>query len=374
MIDFRTSGIFAGAAFILSLALGIFSGAAFPMLILRPFIFALIFFGIAALGKHLIEKFIPDLLNQESAAARPASGRRVNITEDFSAETDSEDYLSGSSTSFTPRPSPLFEAALPKPTAVGMGDGQEGLGNISDLLRKRAERASMPVEQSKAQSAPPPPPPPPMADLSMDGLPMEELPSDDSAVSDAMEGLPSADTAGNDVMENLPIANDEKSSYNEEGELSTAQGLDEIPMWDFDKGVAEPPAAKPALDFKPGGPQGVPGASVDVYESKVESKAEPAFTNDFPRDFPREFPQGNAKSTESSGGDAEILPDLDSMAGAFKQTSKEDEQEAVDYNVPSSSASSRGLPRTSEATWAGNFNPKDIAMGLQTILTKEKEG
>ena len=358
MIDFRTSGIFAGAAFILSLALGIFSGAAFPMIILRPLIFALIFFGIAAFGKHLISKFLPELLNDEIGAPGPVSGKRVNITEDFSFDvSSSEDYMQRETMHNTPRPSPLYDAALPKPTAVGMGDNQDGLGNISELLRQRADRTSRP-EQSKNPAMTP------TTDFSLESPPVDTPPA---------ESQPFTEPAMQPTMENqapADLALDEKSGYNKEGELSPPDKSGEIPMWDFDN------------SFKPGMPQGLPGASVEVYESKDQNnvKAEPSFTSDFPRDFPREFPKEIPKETpqgEDKGGaagDADLLPDLDTIAGAFKQPSMENEQEAVDYNVPSSSASGRGLPRTSESSWAGNFNPKDIAMGLQTILTKEKEG
>jgi hypothetical protein len=70
-----------------------------------------------------------------------------------------------------------------------------------------------------------------------------------------------------------------------------------------------------------------------------------------------------------TGNPVDALPDLDSLAGAFLPQSGEDGGETVDYSTPSPakkpSASSKGQKME------GDFNPKDLAEGIRTILKKE---
>jgi hypothetical protein len=84
-----------------------------------------------------------------------------------------------------------------------------------------------------------------------------------------------------------------------------------------------------------------------------------------------------APQAETSGfpldfsGSGEILPDLDSMAGAFASTSLNEEPEAeFSVSTPSKKPSSGGK----NSGWSGDFNAQDIAKGLQTLLSKDKEG
>jgi len=69
----------------------------------------------------------------------------------------------------------------------------------------------------------------------------------------------------------------------------------------------------------------------------------------------------------------EMLPDLDSMAGAFVSSSAPEEPDTAEYPV-SSPAAKKLSPRTKGSEWAGDFNAKDIAAGLRTVLKREKEG
>lgn len=59
------------------------------------------------------------------------------------------------------------------------------------------------------------------------------------------------------------------------------------------------------------------------------------------------------------------------MAGAFASVTANEEEEAADYSISSPSkkpSSSKGQE------WAEDFNAKDIAMGIRTVLNKDKEG
>jgi hypothetical protein len=88
MINFRASGIAAGTAFILSLVIGVISGTAFPAMLLRAFIFAIVFFVLSGLGFWLVSRYLPELLNGGEGVENggvddlgmPVSGSRVDIS------------------------------------------------------------------------------------------------------------------------------------------------------------------------------------------------------------------------------------------------------------------------------------------------------
>jgi hypothetical protein len=71
-----------------------------------------------------------------------------------------------------------------------------------------------------------------------------------------------------------------------------------------------------------------------------------------------------------SADSVDVLPDMDSMAGAFLDSSGEDEKETVtEYGgAPSPRKVSTG---GKSQAMGGDFNPKELAMGLRTILKKE---
>jgi len=79
-------------------------------------------------------------------------------------------------------------------------------------------------------------------------------------------------------------------------------------------------------------------------------------------------------SNEVNVDSDEMLPDLDSMAGAFVSSHSQEEPEATEYSAPASSPPKKLSPRTKGSEWAGDFNAKDIAAGLRTVLKREKEG
>ena len=81
MFNFKISGIAAGAAFILSFIIGLFSGTGILVLLLRAFIFAVIFFVLSFLVFWLLAQFMPELLGaSEDELGFPSSGSRVDIS------------------------------------------------------------------------------------------------------------------------------------------------------------------------------------------------------------------------------------------------------------------------------------------------------
>jgi hypothetical protein len=79
MFNPKLSGIFAGAGFIASLLVGLVTGAHFPLLLIRAFIFAAVFFALASAGYGAIQMYLPELLTGESGDV-PALGGQVDIS------------------------------------------------------------------------------------------------------------------------------------------------------------------------------------------------------------------------------------------------------------------------------------------------------
>ncbi|MDR2618445.1 MAG: hypothetical protein LBC62_06205 [Treponema sp.] len=127
MFDVRISGIIAGAAFVLSLLLGLISRAALPVLFVRALIFAVLFFVLSGLVYSLVSRFLPELLEdaKDSSEFSPR-GSRVNIVEDD-----------------IPEPVP----AVPGMVFAQPDDSEEDLGNISDLAAKNRSRPRQDVKE-----------------------------------------------------------------------------------------------------------------------------------------------------------------------------------------------------------------------------------
>lgn len=94
-------------------------------------------------------------------------------------------------------------------------------------------------------------------------------------------------------------------------------------------------------------------------------------------DFPA-IPSAQSVSSFGGGGTAEIpgseelLPDLESMAGAFSPSSGKTDSETTEYSV--STPAPKASSRNKAPAWSGDFNAKELAAGLRTVLNKEKEG
>lgn len=272
MINLRISAIAAIVAFLLSFLLGIFSRNSMPMLLVRPVIFAAVFFAIASVINILVNRFIPELL-EESPEDIPlfsggfAPGSHINITE-------GDDVNSAA----------LFQGSAPSPVSkFTMGaqpdDSEEGLGNISDLMEQGRNRH---------------------------------------------QNIPDA-PAGMDQIE--------EDGYNDSGSFGSFMDLTGLEP-------AEPVSASPASGSFAAPITG--GSSIDA---------------------------GLSKSAAAAADD--FLPDLDSMAGAFSMFPSQDESSSAEQAV--SAPAKRALAGNKNAAWAGDFNAKEIAKGLQTVLSKDKE-
>ncbi|MCL2478637.1 MAG: hypothetical protein FWF22_03990 [Treponema sp.] len=110
MFNIRISVLAGCAAFLLSLLIGLISGSSFPIVIVRPVIFGILFFGLPFFFSLLINRFLPELLEENDKAPDIVlPGSRINITEE----------------------SP---AAMPGNIYARPDDTEGGLGNISDAL------------------------------------------------------------------------------------------------------------------------------------------------------------------------------------------------------------------------------------------------
>jgi len=242
-----------------------------PMLVIRPLIFAVIFFVITAFGNILVSRYLPELLEdraQDEDTFKP--GSRINILED-----DNQPYSPEAPEGFTPTASGQASiGAIPD-------DSDDDLGDISELSERDAFYPA----------------------------------------------------AGGTVP---GIDQDAKESYTDKGGLG---------------GSAEP-------DFS-----GLFGMEASASsQERAAGKGANASS------------KTGAKSGAKTGGISnsdETLPDLDIMAEAFMSEPSNEGSEANEYSVsaPPRKPSSAKAPK-----WAGDLNAKEIAMGLRTVLKKDKEG
>ena len=268
MFDLKYSGIFAAVAFIFSFFIGLISRSTMPLLIIRPLIFAVIFFALSALIKILISRFLPELLGDgASDEGGFTPGSRINILEEDTSSDSSalaEGFISGA----------LGQASGAKPD-----DSEDDLGDISELSGRIGFSA------------------------------------------DAGESLSGIDQNA-------------KEGYTDKG----ASGDSVEP--DFSSMFGTAPSAS-SQEMTAG-----TGANVGAGT------------------------KAGAKKESSSGSD-DSLPDLDSMAEAFMSESSDHGSDASEYSGPVSpkKSSSDKTPK-----WTEDFSGKEIAMGIRSVLKKDKEG
>ena len=272
MFNLRISGIVAGAAFVLSFLIGLITCSGMPMLLLRPVIFAFLFFILANAVYFLVNQFLPELTERgspdEDLTLRP--GSRIDITEGDISPGDVA-------------PGAAFSGPVPPRAFAGAqaDESEEGLGNITDLVGRRAVS---PVSEGEAS-------------------PGMDQNAEDSYTKDDGIGSFSAPEPWSPVVQ---------------PRFSGGSGTDDTPA-----------------------------ASRETFEA-------------------RGIPAAGASPA------VDLLPDLDSMAGAFLPASGDSEPDAVDYSV--STPSPKPSSSSKAPAWAGDFNAKELASGLRTILNKEKEG
>ncbi|MCL2381096.1 MAG: hypothetical protein FWC64_05820 [Treponema sp.] len=126
MFNLKAGGVAAAMAFLLSFLIGLVNRTGMPMLIVRPLIFAVIFFVVSEVIYILVRRFLPELLS--SGMDRETSfplGSKVDITEgDFAGFTHGE---------FSGAPPPAGGQVF---MGAQADDSEEGLGDIADLQRK----------------------------------------------------------------------------------------------------------------------------------------------------------------------------------------------------------------------------------------------
>ena len=247
MFNLKFSGIVAGIAFIISLLLGLIGRSTMPMLLLKPVLFACVFFMISILVKLVASHFLPELMEESDFEEDPyRPGSRVDITDD-----DSMGYPPGALGGSGGEPS----TAAPGFSFIGArpDDSEDGLGDISDLASKSTFSSGV------------------------------------------------------------------------SGEFSMGMGMDQNDEEGYTEGV---------------GSRGSQARASKTGEGE-----------DFNPD--------------------EMLPDLDSMAGVFMPSSSNEESEGTEHPSygPLKKPSSSAAP-----TWTEDFNAKEMAQGLRTVLNKEKEG
>jgi len=276
VFDLRKNGIIAVVAFIVSLLIGLLNRITLPMLIIRPLIFAILFFALSGLIVFTVRRFLSGLfasvnLTKARGETLPP-GSHINITEgddtfnpiNFSAEDQPSD---------TEKEEVLEEAQAEY--------SAEGLENISGLLSTSSDTTEKAIETASA--AP------------------------------------------------LGVDQNVQTEYTGEG-----KGIEEMPEpgqfvpWEPEKVVTGKASASPPVADKP----------------------KPTFSGD----------------TTS----ADMLPDLDSMAGAFFSGSANEEDETEAYTV--SVAPSTQFGQDKNHALPANFDARKAASGIRTVLNKDKEG
>jgi hypothetical protein len=132
LVDLKIGGIVAAAAFVLSFAIGLVSQAPMPFLIIRPLIFALLFFLLSNVAKILLSHFMPELLEEDPGLnSNLFPGSMINIMESDTpapADAAASDAYQGTGGAVSWQAS---NAARPD-------DSEDGIGDIASLTDVRS--------------------------------------------------------------------------------------------------------------------------------------------------------------------------------------------------------------------------------------------
>jgi len=284
------NGIIAIAAFIISLLIGLLSRITLPMLILRPLIFAILFFALSGLIVFTVRRFLSGLFAGSSKGKDEnliIQGAHINIVEgddtfnpiNFAAEAQTSDTAKEDGSA---EAQPAYS--------------EEGLEHISGLLG--ASTSTPPKDQAAPSGAP------------------------------------------------LGVDQNAQSGYTGE-----AKGMEEMP---------EPG------QFIPWEPEKVPVPETAVPKAEVQSVKAPAGKK----------PSGStAVPRQTFSGDmtsADMLPDLDSMAGAFFSGAASEEAETEAYTLTVAPSAHGG--QDAMQALPKDFDAGRAASSIRTVLDKDKEG
>jgi hypothetical protein len=133
VINVKWSAVAGGIGFILSLLVGLISGVDFPSLLIRAFVFAVIFFAFAAVIWFLINNFIPELLSPQTEEAGEIDNENGDFPSKFSAA----------------RPGSRVNISVDDGQGVSLpsmyqnSGSDDEIGNISDLLEGKIQSANL---------------------------------------------------------------------------------------------------------------------------------------------------------------------------------------------------------------------------------------
>ena len=150
-------------------------------------------------------------------------------------------------------------------------------------------------------------------------------------------------------------------------------------------GVPSGEPAAPGFSFMGARPDDSEDGLGDISDLARKSTLTPGVGGDYPMGMDQNTEEGYTEGGEGKGSQAreskawgseafspdETLPDLDSMAGVFKTSSSDEDSEGSDR---ASHGHARKPSSSSAPAWTEDFNAKDMAQGLRTVLSKEKEG
>jgi hypothetical protein len=264
MFNLRTSGIAAGAAFILSLAVGLISGVSLAVMLLRALVFAALFFAFSGIIVWLTGRFMPELLA-------------------------------------APDPGPDTGGVPPPGSRVDISVGQEpsGGGAFPDGDSDEVDDIEHPAVHAFASGA-------------EDSAAQEEDDGDD---------IPDSEDFG---PADRPLNNTaaEKPAYQKEPDQ---KGLDQTTEAGYTAQGNAAPEARPVI------------------------------------------PSG-----ESDGID--LMADFDALSEAFLPNSGSggEEMEALVYNTPDPAKLPSGAGK--KQGLEGDYDPKDLAQAIQTVLKKDEKG
>ncbi|MDR2103793.1 MAG: hypothetical protein LBP42_06810 [Treponema sp.] len=111
-------------------------------------------------------------------------------------------------------------------------------------------------------------------------------------------------------------------------------------------------------------PLGLDQNREDGYTDKKEAETN---AGDYsPEGFAGESFSGEPAALPTVSGPVDMLPELDSMAGVFVSSGDTEAEGSNDYN-----SAERPPRQPGKSPLGGDFNPKDLAAALQTIIKRE---
>jgi hypothetical protein len=127
LINLKWSAFAGGFGFVISLLVGLISGAGFPLALIRAGIFGAVFFVLAGLVWVVINNFIPELLysgtGDEDSGLKP--GSRVDISVGDGQETALPEMYRGSGEDEVDNISDLINGKTAPPNNTGMDQNRE---------------------------------------------------------------------------------------------------------------------------------------------------------------------------------------------------------------------------------------------------------